>query len=219
MEKQFTGFNTDEESLIGIPDNFFQHAMLEIKDANLLKLILYMLWKAFTVGNYQICFSVANLMIDKTFINSLNLENKPPEVFLEDLLEDAVKAKILLEWKNNTNAENRFFINCDAGKAAHGNKDNTTRSSEITLDQITPNIYKIYAENIGPLTPLIADALREAESSYTTEWIKEAIQIAVENNVRRWRYIESILNRWQKEGRNGTNRRHDKTDYRSYLND
>ena len=82
---------------------------------------------------------------------------------------------------------------------------------------IKPNIFKLYEENIGPLTPLIADALRDAEESYPEEWIEEAIRIAVANNVRRWNYIDRILTRWQEEGRDGTDRRNNQEDYRRYL--
>ena len=48
---------------------------------------------------------------------------------------------------------------------------------------------------------MIADALGEAEDTYPTHWIEEAIQIAVERNKRSWRYAEAILERWQREGR------------------
>jgi DnaD/phage-associated family protein len=112
-----------------------------------------------------------------------------------------------------------YFINCEAGRTALALQDQAKASATVTLDQVKPNIFKLYEENIGPLTPIIADALRDAEATYSAEWIKEALEIAVQNNVRRWRYIETILDRWQKEGRNGTDRGRDKTDYRSYIND
>jgi DnaD/phage-associated family protein len=85
------------------------------------------------------------------------------------------------------------------------------------LDIIKPNIFRLYEENIGPLTPLIADSLRDAQQTYPEEWINEAIQIAVGNNVRRWNYIERILSRWQEEGRDGTDRRNTQEDYKRYL--
>jgi len=126
---------------------------------------------------------------------------------------------ILLRWRSEKKQNDRYFINCEAGQKALAVARNGSRSSNITLNQIQPNIFKLYEENIGPLTPLIADTLRDAEATYPSAWIKEAIGIAIENNVRRWRYVETILARWKKEGKNGTDRRHDKTDYRSYLDD
>ncbi len=67
--------------------------------------------------------------------------------------------------------------------------------------QETPNIFRLYEEHIGPLTPMIAEALGDAEDTYPPIWIEEAVRIAVENNKRSWRYVEAILERWQQEGR------------------
>jgi DnaD/phage-associated family protein len=81
-----------------------------------------------------------------------------------------------------------------------------------------PNIYHLYEENIGPLTPMIADTLQEAEQSYPYVWIEEAVRIAVENNVRRWTYVEAILKRWQEGGRDErTDRRDTEKDRRRYV--
>ncbi|HRO90206.1 MAG TPA: DnaD domain protein, partial [Promineifilum sp.] len=71
----------------------------------------------------------------------------------------------------------------------------------ITLMVERPNIFVLYEQNIGALTPLIADELREAERTYPPQWIEEAIKLAVTNNARRWRYIMAILERWRQEGR------------------
>jgi DNA replication protein len=63
-----------------------------------------------------------------------------------------------------------------------------------------PNIFKLYEENIGPLTPLIADALKDAEEILGGMG-REAIELAVKNNKRNWKYCEAILKRWKEEGR------------------
>jgi DnaD/phage-associated family protein len=80
-----------------------------------------------------------------------------------------------------------------------------------------PNIFQLYEENIGPLTPMLADTLREAETAYPAAWIEEAMRIAVENNVRRWRYVEAILNSWKEEGRDEQDRRDTEKDRRRYI--
>ncbi len=64
-----------------------------------------------------------------------------------------------------------------------------------------PNIFQLYEANIGPLTPMIADSLRDAEKSYSMIWIEDAFRIAVERNRRSWHYIQAILQRWQEGGR------------------
>ncbi|HEX3723476.1 MAG TPA: DnaD domain protein, partial [Nitrolancea sp.] len=64
-----------------------------------------------------------------------------------------------------------------------------------------PNIFRLYEQNVGLLTPLIADQLIEAIELYPEGWIEEAINDAVSLNRRNWRYIQRILQRWDHEGR------------------
>ncbi|HET9477388.1 MAG TPA: DnaD domain protein [Dehalococcoidia bacterium] len=63
-----------------------------------------------------------------------------------------------------------------------------------------PNIFALYEENIGTITPLIAEHLQEAEERYSPDWIREAFREAVSLNKRNWRYIATILRRWESEG-------------------
>ena len=63
------------------------------------------------------------------------------------------------------------------------------------------NIFKLYEENIGPITPLLSDMLREAEKNYPSEWFEEAFEIAVSRNIRNWKYVEAILARWKEKGK------------------
>jgi DNA replication protein len=62
------------------------------------------------------------------------------------------------------------------------------------------SIYALYEENIGPLTPLVADELREAEELYPQEWLRPAFERAAALNKRSWRYVARILERWAAEG-------------------
>ncbi|MCH8052144.1 MAG: DnaD domain protein, partial [Chloroflexi bacterium] len=66
--------------------------------------------------------------------------------------------------------------------------------------EAAPNIFALYEENIGSITPLIADELKDAEKRYPAEWVREAVREAVELNKRSWRYVASILRRWETEG-------------------
>ena len=65
-----------------------------------------------------------------------------------------------------------------------------------------PAVYQLYEENIGMLTAGVADLLRDAQDRYSDEWIRDAIGEAVKSNARSWRYVERVLERWEKEGRN-----------------
>ncbi|MBA7685975.1 hypothetical protein ES703_94406 [subsurface metagenome] len=61
-------------------------------------------------------------------------------------------------------------------------------------------ISKLYEENIGQLTPMVAERLKDIASKYPPGWFKEALQEAIGAGVRKLNYIEAILERWQIEG-------------------
>ena len=88
---------------------------------------------------------------------------------------------------------------------------NALLSGEVSIrdvDQALPvslhpkaNIYELYEQNIGMLTPMIADQLKLDEAEYPPEWIVEAVNEAVQHNVRNWKYVSAILNNWKENGR------------------
>ena len=77
----------------------------------------------------------------------------------------------------------------------HETKNTTTGGVD------SKNIYSHYEENIGLLTPMIADTLNDAEKEYPAEWIIDSIRLAVVNSKRNWRYCEAILKRWKQNGK------------------
>jgi len=148
-----------------------------------------------------------------------------PVQALAEALQRAVGRGVLLMARvaGETGPEAYYFLNTPRGRAAieaieRGNWRPTGDPQQpIALDLERPNIFRLYEDNIGPLTPLIADTLKEAEQTYRSEWIEDAIRIAVENNVRRWRYVQAILESWQKEGRHEQNRGDTEKDRRRYI--
>lgn len=63
-------------------------------------------------------------------------------------------------------------------------------------------ICRLYEGEIGIITPMIADAIRDAEKNYPVGWVEDAIQAASRRQVRNWAYIEAILKRWKIDGKN-----------------
>lgn len=59
----------------------------------------------------------------------------------------------------------------------------------------------VYEQEIGALTPAIAEALAGAVERYPEAWIIDALRLAARRNARSWRYAEAVLRRWQVEGR------------------
>lgn len=76
-----------------------------------------------------------------------------------------------------------------------------SHTTGIQVQVERPNIFVLYEQNIGLLSPLIADDLKDAADRYPAEWIEAAFREAVQQNKRKWTYIRAILRRWETEGR------------------
>lgn len=69
------------------------------------------------------------------------------------------------------------------------------------------NIFELYEQNIGIVSPMIAEELKDAQQTYPAEWIEEAFREAVRVRKLNWKYISRILERWTAEGKDsGANR-------------
>jgi DnaD/phage-associated family protein len=186
--KKFSGF-TDQETFTQIPDTFFRQLLSEIIDPDELKVTLYALWR----------FGHMEGRLRYLKVDDITEYIAEPESALEkaaqrgSLLRVGKKPMVL------------YFLNSPRGRAAaeayqKGELDIPENTSSSNPPQERPNIYKLYEENIGPLTPLIADALKDAELTYPPEWVAEALEIAVKNNKRNWKYAEAVLRRFKEEG-------------------
>lgn len=77
------------------------------------------------------------------------------------------------------------------------------QKNNITTTARRENLAKIsslYEENIGRLTPTIADRLKDIAEEYQPGWFEEALKEAVSLEHRNLKYIEAILERWKVEG-------------------
>ena len=193
--KKFQGF-TGSETFTPLPDSFFQNLLTGIEDLNELKVTLFALWR---IGKMEGTF---HFMREEDFSACLpEGSDEQARRGLQTGLEKAVSRGSLLQAASGD--EVLYFLNSPRGRAAadsfvQGKWQPDATGSIPPLER--PNIFKLYEENIGPLTPLIADALKDAERTYKPEWVAEALEIAVKNNKRNWRYVEAILKRWKEEG-------------------
>ncbi len=68
-------------------------------------------------------------------------------------------------------------------------------------DRAWASICTVYENEIGLLTPTIADQLDDLAQSYPHTWITDAIREAAKANVRKINYAIAILKRWTQEGK------------------
>jgi DNA replication protein len=212
----FSGFPTGKLRMTPIPGLFFSDLLPEIDSLPELKVTLYAFWALDRQEGKVRFITYQDLASDHHFLAGLGQTREAALSGLADGLERAAGRGTLLRAvpADGKPDEAIYFLNSPRGRAAlqalrngEWSPDGMARAS-TALDMERPNVFRLYEENIGPLTPMIADMLRDAEQLYPPGWIEDAMRIAVQNNARSWRYIESILHSWQgKGGRSDPNRR------------
>ena len=88
---------------------------------------------------------------------------------------------------------------------AHHNQSRGSNPETDYEKTVVSNVIEKYENEIGMLTPVIADMIAIAEQTYPTTWILEALDIAAQSNARSWKYVTAILARWKNEGKNNDN--------------
>jgi DNA replication protein len=222
---RFAGFPSGKVRSTPIPAPFFTDLLPQIDHLGELKVTLYALWFLDRQEGQIRFLTYGDFASDHKLLTALHPYPEEARLALDDSLARAVERGTLLmaPQKDKGKEDNLYFLNSARGRAALKALQQGDWSPElgthapVALALERPNIYRLYEENIGPLTPLIADALREAELVYPAEWIEEAMRKAVLNNARHWHYVEAILARWKEKGRDDTDRRDSEKDRRRYI--
>jgi DnaD/phage-associated family protein len=218
----FNGFPAGKVHLTPIPAQFFADLLPEIDNLGELKVSLYAFWFLDHLEGEFRYLTAKDMREDKIFMAGMGSSEEAAQAALDDALERAVIRGTLIRVQP-PEGEALYFLNSPRGRAAvealRAGAWSPAESPhpEIRLDAERPNIFRLYEQNIGPLTPMIAEALREAENTYPMEWIESAIRAAVEANVRKWRYVEAILKSRLERGDDGTDRAKFEKDRQRYI--
>jgi DnaD/phage-associated family protein len=76
--------------------------------------------------------------------------------------------------------------------------ENSENQKDTTVEFST--IVNCYVQNIGLLTPSIAESLKDISVQYPSDWFPLAVKEACKANVRRLNYVTAILERWKVDG-------------------
>jgi DNA replication protein len=205
MMKRFDGFPI-KGRLTKIPALFFSELLPQIDNLTELRVVLYCFWRLQYKDHDAPYLWEEEIAADEVFMAGLAGEQRQQKAALRDGLTSAVARGVLLEAVVGK-TKRLYFINTPRGRAmAEGATSGAWKPQDgpgalLSLGVERPNIFSLYEQNIGPLTPLIAEKLKDAEASYPPAWIAEAISIAVARNKRNLAYVEAILRRWTNEGR------------------
>ncbi|HET6444782.1 MAG TPA: DnaD domain protein [candidate division Zixibacteria bacterium] len=212
----FPGFPNGKLRQTQIPSLFFSELLPHIDDLAELKVTLYAFWSLSQKEGAVRFMRLADFLSDQLLMEGMGQNQESAKEALEKGIELSIARGTLLQVtaESPDGTLDLYFMNTEKGRAA---VEGITRgqwrplpdeNEPITLMLNRPNIFVLYEQNIGSLTPLLADQLRDAEETYAPDWIEEAISLAVQNNARKWTYVLAILERWRMEGkRDGISRR------------
>jgi DnaD/phage-associated family protein len=216
----FGGFAENERRQVSIPEQFFRELLGEIDDLDELRLMLNIFWRLQRQEGPFRAVRWRELLDDDSLSRALGGKRNTVEAALEKALRKAEQRSSLLTVMLSTDGgeERLVLLNSPRGRAAlaairRGDlRLSSNPAQPLKFAGERPNVYQLYEASIGPLTPMIAEALKDAETSFDPAWVAEAIQIAVERNKRHWRYVDAILRRWEQGGRNDQKDRQDRRD-------
>ena len=215
--KQFGGFPAKME-FTPLPNLFFSTLLPQINDITELKVTLHIFGELYRKRGYPRFVTYRELLGNTSLMNSLRETTKPSEEALHSALEMATQRGTFLHlvldrdgltediYLLNTESQRQVIAKIQSGELNLSGLKAVGQAYVETEEQ--PDIFTLYEQNIGMLTPMIAEELREAEKLYPETWISDAIKEAVFRNKRNIRYIIKILERWSAEGKSdGTYRR------------
>lgn len=219
-ETPFDGFPAGRLSMIVIPDLFFSQLCGQIGDLAELKATLGLFWFLQRKPGGLKLATWRELEADSGLAPLLGA-GEAGRAFLRQGLERGVARGTVLHARAEFGGQPQdlYLLNTADGRRTLGR----LRRRELDLDHVVlevsppgrpsaerPTVFALYEQNIGLLTPLIAEELAETMHRYPVEWIEDAIREAVEYNRRAWRYVRRILERWESEGRSdeAARRRH-----------
>jgi DnaD/phage-associated family protein len=215
---QFQGFPSGGKVLYtSIPDAFFSALLPQITDINELQVTLHIIHALYTRKGYPRFIGYDELLANTALMMGLKSSAENLGKALKMAVERGTLLTLNVEQEGVANGI--YFLNDDSRQAV-----DKIRAGELKLPgfkagasqpaplEPLPDIFTLYEQNIGMLTPMIADELRDAEKLYPPEWIRDAIKEAVSYNKRNIKYIAKILENWSVEGRSdGTYQRDSQT--------
>ena len=163
----FNGFPAGKTQLTPVPASFFSELMPEIQHLGELKLILYFFWRLDRMAGSFRFLRREDIVLDERLMASFGESQSSAEKVLDEALQRSVADQVLLqvELALDNRSDVLYFLNTPKGRAAvqaiqSGKwRPHASESDVIELADEPRNIFKLYEENIGPLTPLIAEAL------------------------------------------------------------
>lgn len=214
MTRQFGGFVVATEPSVPIPAAFFCDVLPQIKDVAEIHVTLAVFRLSDESGGLEQPVADYRIKRDPAVRAALRTTGSPrdPDARIASGLDLAVGRGTLLKFACTTGLRQQlwYYVNTPANKGlvaamARGAVEPPPAlwdgSVPPNIVPERPNVFRLYEQNVGLLTPLIADHLIDALERFPSHWVEDAVLEAVSYNKRSWRYIQRILEQWEVQGR------------------
>jgi DNA replication protein len=199
--RKFKGFPPGKTRIIGLPSEFFSDLLPLIDDADELRLTLFALWAFQQKDRDEYRYLRRDDFIHPAVQPMHGLSGDRLTAALQRCVERGTLLRVELPID-----ETLYFANSPTGRSAVeqiklGAWMPGDLGNPVQLLPERPSVYKLYEDNIGALTPLVIDDLKDTVAEFGAEWLTEAMQISVKMEKRNLKYVRAILERWKKEGK------------------
>ena len=214
MTKPFGGFQLSDESGISIPRAFFIEVLPQLSELSEIQVTLCLFRLVDEAGGLDQPVAEDVVLRDRALRSSLRVNGSPNEpdrrvfagldlavgrgTFMKVAAVHGTKSRV---WYYVNTVANQVTVGALARGAEIPPRDLWLGDNLPAIQPERPSVFRLYEQNIGLLTPLIAEHLIDAMETYPQEWIIDAIAEAVAYNRRSWRYINRILENWAVSGR------------------
>ena len=197
-----------------VPRSLITDILPAMTDLNELHVVLAMLRLVLEAGDVSAPFEESTFVRDRTLRDALRVvgSGNSADYRIATGLDLAVGRGVLLRFRTIEDQHERVWYTIATPEAKSAidrmlqGESLPPRSlwegdSAPRIEPERPTVFRLYEQNIGLLSPIIADQLVRAMERYPREWIEDAIGEAVAYNRRNWRYIQRILQNWATTGR------------------
>lgn len=212
-----TEYSNELMTYTAVPDSILGEFLVEVQDESLLRCFLRILWHLHRSKDKIKSVEIAVLDADQILEGVLSKRKTTESSRLSTVLKEIYDLNFVLFAKSGKQqGDTRVLLNTRKNRNMIESLGwVSTDAVDVTRVLVAPvppsNVFGLYEQNIGLITPLVADELRDMETTYPVSWIEEAIQLSVIYNRKSIRYILGILERWRNEGRDGGPRRNSQT--------
>ncbi len=195
-----------------VPNPLLADLLVKITDPDELRLTLRAVWALHQERAFPPSLTMPELASDRTVAAMLGAAAEDLENRVSALLNKAAERGTLLKIPVR-DGQDRYYLNTEPVRRAlarQGIAPEETREAAGAETEFEtwpdleaaaePSLAVVaYEENIGQITPLVAEKIRDAIDDHSELAVIDAIRTAAARDTRNWNYIAALLRRPQRE--------------------